>query len=48
MAVNRDTYVITNNHFRGQAVVNAGELQDALGMEHKVPPQLKEIYPDRA
>ncbi len=48
MAVNRDTYVITNNHFRGQAVLNAGELQDALGMEHKVPPQLKEVYPDRA
>ncbi|HKO59080.1 MAG TPA: DUF72 domain-containing protein [Thermoanaerobaculia bacterium] len=48
MAKNRDTYVITNNHFRGQAVVNAGELQDALGMEHEVPPQLKEVYPDRA
>ncbi|MBV9494006.1 MAG: DUF72 domain-containing protein [Acidobacteria bacterium] len=48
MADKRETYVITNNHFRGQAIVNAGELEQALGMEGRVPPQLKEIYPDRA
>jgi uncharacterized protein YecE (DUF72 family) len=47
MAQNKDTYVITNNHFRGQAVVNAGELKRSLGQDGKVPPQLKEVYPDR-
>jgi uncharacterized protein YecE (DUF72 family) len=47
MAKNRDTYVVTNNHFRGQAIVNAGELKQSLGLENKLPPQLKEVYPDR-
>lgn len=47
MARNKDAYVITNNHFRGQAIVNAGEIKDALGQDGKVPPQLKEVYPDR-
>lgn len=47
MAKSKDTFVITNNHFRGQAIVNAGELKEALGQEGKVPPQLKEVYPDR-
>jgi uncharacterized protein YecE (DUF72 family) len=32
----RETYVITNNHFRGQAVVNAVELKAALE-EERVP-----------
>lgn len=32
----RETYVITNNHFRGQAVVNAVEIEAAL-MEQSVP-----------
>ena len=48
MAQSADTYVITNNHFRGQAVINAGELKEALGQDGKVPPQLKDVYPDRA
>ncbi len=48
MAKSRDTYVVTNNHFRGQAIVNAGELKESLGLENKLPPQLKEVYPDRA
>ncbi|HVS30137.1 MAG TPA: DUF72 domain-containing protein [Thermoanaerobaculia bacterium] len=48
MAEERDTYVITNNHFRGQAVVNAAELKKTLGQGWKVPPQLKSVYPDRA
>lgn len=39
-----ETYVITNNHFRGQAIVNAGELKEALGQDGKVPPQLREVY----
>lgn len=47
MATNKDTYVITNNHFRGQAVVNAAELKQALGQGGNVPPQLIEAYPDR-
>lgn len=47
MGRERDTYVITNNHFRGQAIVNAGELKDALGQGGKLPPQLAEVYPDR-
>src|SRR5947209_7692842 len=42
MARERETYVITNNHFRGQAVVNAANLKEALGIEGKVPPQLRE------
>jgi uncharacterized protein YecE (DUF72 family) len=47
MAQNRDTYVITNNHFRGQAIVNAGELKTSLGQDGKVPPQLREVYAGR-
>ena len=47
MAREKETYVITNNHFRGQAIVNAAELKDALGIEGKVPPQLKEVYAGR-
>jgi len=48
MARSKDTYVITNNHFRGQAIINANDLKEALGQDVKVPPQLKEVYPDRA
>ena len=47
LAKQKEAYVITNNHFRGQAIVNAVELQDALGIESKVPPQLKETYGER-
>ncbi|HKR62097.1 MAG TPA: DUF72 domain-containing protein [Thermoanaerobaculia bacterium] len=47
MARNQDTYVVTNNHFRGQAIVNAGDLKDALGQDATLPPQLKEVYGDR-
>jgi uncharacterized protein YecE (DUF72 family) len=48
MAQNKDTYVITNNHFRGQAIVNAGELKQSLGQDGTLPPQLAETYPERA
>jgi uncharacterized protein YecE (DUF72 family) len=48
MAAAKDTYVVTNNHFRGQAIVNAVELEESLGMDAKMPPQLKEVYPGRA
>jgi uncharacterized protein YecE (DUF72 family) len=47
MAREAETYVLTNNHFRGQAIVNAAELKDALGIEGKVPPQVKETYAGR-
>ena len=47
MGRNKDAYVITNNHFRGQAIVNAGELKEALGQDGKLPPQLKETYAER-
>jgi uncharacterized protein YecE (DUF72 family) len=43
----RDTYLITNNHFRGQAVLNALELRHTL---HRapvpVPPPLLTAYPE--
>ena len=47
MAKNKDTYVITNNHFRGQAILNAGDIKEGLGQEANLPPQLKEAYPER-
>jgi uncharacterized protein YecE (DUF72 family) len=47
MAKSRDVFVITNNHFRGQAIVNAGDLEESLGLRSKLPPQLKEVYGDR-
>jgi uncharacterized protein YecE (DUF72 family) len=47
MASAKETYVVTNNHFRGQAIVNAVELEESLGMNAKMPPQLKETYPQR-
>jgi uncharacterized protein YecE (DUF72 family) len=47
MAKSKDTYVITNNHFRGQAILNAGDLEESLGQDATLPPQLKEAYPDR-
>lgn len=43
----RETYVITNNHFRGQAALNALELQYHLRREPvQVPPPLLEAYPE--
>jgi len=47
MAERKETYVITNNHFRGQAIVNAGDLEAALGQEVELPAQLKAVYGDR-
>ncbi len=42
----RETYVITNNHFRGQAVVNAVEIKAALEEERvHAPEPLFDIYP---
>ncbi|HXX16569.1 MAG TPA: DUF72 domain-containing protein [Candidatus Eremiobacteraceae bacterium] len=42
----RDTYVITNNHYQGKAVVNALELISILnGTKVKVPEPLRQHYP---
>ncbi len=46
-AKERDAFVITNNHFRGQAVVNANDLKSALGQSVSEFPQLSEIYGER-
>ena len=41
-----DLYVITNNHYRGQAVVNAMEMQSSLGIFRNAPPEsLLHAYP---
>lgn len=47
MARSRDVFVVTNNHFRGQAIVNAGDLKESLGLEGRLPPQLQEVYGER-
>lgn len=42
----RETYVITNNHFRGQAIVNALEIKAALEeKEVPAPAPLFKVYP---
>ena len=42
----KEIYAITNNHYRGQAVVNAFEIEGALGRRDlKPPPHLVEVYP---
>jgi uncharacterized protein YecE (DUF72 family) len=40
-------FVVTNNHFRGQAAVNAVEIKRRLGQPAEAPPQLAETYPER-
>ncbi len=47
IAEKAETYVITNNHFRGQAILNAGDLQEMTGGTVRVPPQLKDVYGER-
>lgn len=43
-----ETYAVTNNHFRGQALVNAMEIMDELdAAPPAVPPLLEASYPDR-
>lgn len=41
-----DVYVVTNNHYRGQGVVNALELRGLLeGGRHEAPAELQAAYP---
>lgn len=47
LAQGTDVYAITNNHFRGQAIVNAIDLKRATGQRADVPPQLSEHYGPR-
>lgn len=47
LAQKGDVYVITNNHFRGQAIVNALDLRRAVGQPVDVPPPLAEHYGER-
>ncbi len=43
-----ETYAVTNNHFRGQALVNAMEIMEELdAAPPAVPPLLQASYPDR-
>jgi uncharacterized protein YecE (DUF72 family) len=43
----QETYLITNNHFRGQAVMNALELRSRLRLAKvPVPPPLLNAYPE--
>ena len=43
----RETYLITNNHFRGQAALNALELRHTLQRAPvPVPPPLLMAYPE--
>jgi uncharacterized protein YecE (DUF72 family) len=43
----RDTFVVTNNHFQGKAVVNALQLIHILkGSKVKVPEPLRQHYPE--
>ena len=45
-AATPDVYVVTNNHFQGQAVVNALEIERALGQTvPAIPPELLARYP---
>jgi uncharacterized protein YecE (DUF72 family) len=42
----RETYVVTNNHFRGQAVVNALEIKATIeGKQIAAPQPLLKLYP---
>ncbi len=43
-----ETYAVTNNHFRGQALVNAMEIMEELdATPPAIPPLLEASYPDR-
>jgi len=47
-AVAEETYVVTNNHFRGQALVNAMEILEELDEKPpEIPPLLESAYPER-
>lgn len=47
MREEKDVYAITNNHFRGQAIVNAIDLKRSLGLPAEVPPPMVEMMTER-
>ncbi|HVR44119.1 MAG TPA: DUF72 domain-containing protein [Thermoanaerobaculia bacterium] len=47
LAAEHEVYVITNNHFRGQAIVNALDLQRELGQPAEAWQTLQAAWPDR-
>jgi uncharacterized protein YecE (DUF72 family) len=47
MAGEKDVFVVTNNHFRGQAIVNALDLSRMLGRDTAVPPPMAEMMKER-
>ncbi|HVT03598.1 MAG TPA: DUF72 domain-containing protein [Thermoanaerobaculia bacterium] len=47
MSEKSEVFVIMNNHFRGQAVVNSIEVMQSLGKTVEIPPQLAAAYPGR-
>jgi len=47
MARSNDVFAITNNHFRGQAIVNAIDLKRSLDQPVEVPPPLAAYYGPR-
>jgi uncharacterized protein YecE (DUF72 family) len=47
-ATTKESYVVTNNHFKGQALVNAIEILEELdGAPPAIPPLLQAAYPHR-
>lgn len=47
MSEEKDVFVVTNNHFRGQAIINALDLGRMTGREPRVPPPMKEMMMER-
>lgn len=47
MARKGDVLVVMNNHWRGQAAVNAVEMKQTLGLDTRVPPPLARAWPER-
>lgn len=47
MSEEKDVYAITNNHFRGQAIINAIDLKRSLGLPAEVPPPMVEMMMER-
>ena len=47
MAGERDVFVIMNNHFRGQAIVNALDMERSLGLPVRIPPPMNTMIEER-
>ena len=47
MSEEKDVFVVTNNHFRGQAIINALDLGRMTGRPVHVPPPMKEMMEAR-